>query len=137
MLNPKQERFCSEYVTCGNAAAAYRQAYGTTSDGTARANASKLLRNQKIQTRIAELQSEVASAAVCTAQEIQERLTSIARREQTDTVYLPNGTCAQRPTAVRDSIRALELLAKIHGMFITKTEVDMHGITPVVILNDI
>lgn len=137
MLKAKQERFCVEYVASGNAAAAYRLAYGTVNDGTARANASKLLRNPQVKTRIQELQAQVASAAVCTAQEIQERLTSIARREQTDTVYLPNGTCAQRPTAVRDSIRALELLAKISGMFITKAEMDMQGIMPVVILDDI
>ena len=132
-MKPKQEKFCIEYVASGNAASAYRLAYGTLNEATSRSNASKLLRNPAVQTRIQELQAQVASAAVCTAQEIQERLTSIARREQTDTVYLPNGTCAQRPTAVRDSIRALELLAKISGMFITKAEVDLQGIIPVVI----
>ena len=136
MLNPKQERFCTEYLKCGNQATAYRVAFGTTNANSARACASRLLASPEVQARLAELQAEVTSAEICAAHEIQARLSSIARREVVETVCLPNGEQTQRQTTVRDSLKALELLAKISGLT-TKQELEINGALPIVVRDDI
>jgi len=61
MLNPRQERFCQLYATCGNASAAYREAY----DGALGAGQSafSLLRNPEIKARVAELTGEASKRA--------------------------------------------------------------------------
>ena len=80
-LTAQQENFCLEYVRSGNAAQAYKAAYSVTNTGTAKANGSRLLKNPAVQSRIAELQAQVENEKICTAREIQERLSQIARRE--------------------------------------------------------
>ena len=137
MLSPQAEKFCVEYVASGNGKASYMAAFEVTNSGTARVNASKLLKRPEIQARLAELQAEMASAKICAATEIQERLSSIARREETEILYLPNGAKVEKPTSIRDSVKALELLAKVNGMFISKSEVDISGVVPVVIRDDV
>lgn len=136
MMTPKQERFCVEYLSTGNAAEAYQRAYGGGRD-SARTKASALLRKANIQARLSELQAEVVSEKILTATEIQERLSSIARRELYETITLPNGEQVQKQTSIKDSCRALELLAKVNGMFITRQEVDIKSLVPVTILDDI
>lgn len=136
MLSPQAEKFCVEYVATGNGKASYQSAFEVTNSGTARVNASKLLKRPEIQARLSELQAEMASAKICRATEIQERLSAVARRELYETVTLPNGEQVQKQTSIRDSVRALELLAKINSMFISKAEVDLQGIMPVIIKDD-
>ena len=137
MLSPQAEKFCGEYIASGNGKASYMAAFEVTNAGTARVNASKLLKRPEIQARLAELQAEIASSKICAAQEIQERLSSIARREETEILYLPNGAKVEKPTSIRDSVKALELLAKVNGMFIQRQEIDLNATLPVVIHDDI
>lgn len=136
MLNPKQQRFCVEYLKTGNAAQSYKLAFGISNDNAARASSCRLLKNPEIQARLAELQAEVANEKILSAQEIQERLSAIARREVYETVTLPNGAQFQKQTSIRDSARALELLAKINGLFVNRQEVELSGVLPVVINDD-
>lgn len=136
MLNEKQSRFCIEYVCCGIAREAYQRAFGGT-DATARVNSTKLMKNPAIQDRIREIQSELASAKIATAQEVQERLTQILRRELSDTVYLPNGTSIERPAQIRDVLKAAEMLAKVQGLFISKAELEITNLPTVAIIDDI
>lgn len=137
MLTPKQEKFVTEYLQHGNATQAYKTAFGTRNDNSARASASKLLRNPDVAARVVELQAKVTLAGVCTAEEIQKRLSSIARREETETVHLPNGGSVQRQASIRDATRALELLAKINGLLVAKQEIDLSGALPVIIKDDL
>ena len=52
-LTLKQKRFIDEYIISGNATQAYRKAgYSAKSDGTAWTEASKLLRNPKVQAEL-------------------------------------------------------------------------------------
>lgn len=136
MLNPMQERFCIEYVASGNGKASYQAAFGVTNESTARVNASKLLKNPEVQARLKELQAELASKKICTATEIQERLSTVARREVYETITLPTGQQVEKQTSIRDSVKALELLAKINGMFLSKAEVEISGAVPVIIKDD-
>ncbi|WP_431626192.1 terminase small subunit [Enterobacter asburiae] len=60
-LTPKQEAFCQAYIETGNASEAYRTAYAADKmkPETVNRNAKSLLDNNKIATRVAELQGEI------------------------------------------------------------------------------
>ena len=131
-LNPKQEIFCLEYSKSGNATEAYRTAYGATNDSIAATNASRLIRNAKIQDRLKELSDELSSEKIMDARELQERLTAIARGEVTEEIFL-NGERTQRQATIRDKLKAIELLCRVQGLFLSKTDINVSGLVPVVI----
>ena len=58
-LTPKQEKFCLKYIETGNASEAYRQAYDAENmkSATINRNATALLDNNNITTRLEELRS--------------------------------------------------------------------------------
>ena len=136
-LNPKQEKFCCEFIACGNATAAYKVAYPNVGDNTARVNASRLLADKRIQVRLKELQAEMTSEKICDSVELQEFLSRVVRRELTEELYLPSGERQERANSVRDALKAAELLARISGIYVTKAEVDVQGVVPVVIHDDV
>ena len=104
-----QENFCMEFVRCGNATEAYKKAgYKVRSDNTAAVCAAKLLRNAKVQSRIAELREELDSHKIMDAAERRELLTQFARDEE---------------TAKPDRLKAMDLLNKMDGVYINKTQV--------------
>lgn len=131
MLNPKQEKFCLEYASCGNATQAYLKVYGGN-ELSAAAQSSRLIRKDNIRARLKELADEIASQRICTAIELQERLTAIIRREVTEEIILPSGEKIERQVSIRDILKAIEILARIQGLFITKEEVDIKN-APVII----
>lgn len=109
MMQRLQENFCVEFVRCGNATEAYKNAgYKVRSDNTAAVCAAKLLRNAKVQSRIAELRSEMDSHKIMDAVERRELLTQFARDEE---------------TAKPDRLKAMDLLNKMDGVYINKTQV--------------
>ena len=104
-----QEKFCIEFVRCGNATEAYKRAgYKARSDKVAGTAAARLLGNVGIQRRIVELQSEMDSHKIMDAAERRELLTQFARDED---------------TGKTDRLRAMDLLNKMDGMYINKTQI--------------
>ena len=136
ILNPKQEQFCCEFIACANATAAYKAAYGAVSDNTARVNASRLLADSRIQSRLRELQAEVVSDKICDSIELQEFLSRVVRRELSEEIFLPSGEKIQRQNSVRDALKAAETLARISGLFVNRQEVELNGTLPVVVIED-
>ena len=130
-LTPRQEKFIEEYVKSGNASSAYVAAYGGGSD-SARAKSSVLLRKANVRARLEELQAEMASAAIATSRELQEKLTAIIRGETSEEVILASGERVRRQVAIRDVLKAIELLLKVQGAFVIKQEVSVNSV-PVVI----
>lgn len=59
-LTPKQDNFCRLYIELGNASEAYRQAYDADdmNQNTVNKNASVLLENPKVATRLEQIRSE-------------------------------------------------------------------------------
>ena len=109
MMQRLQENFCVEFVRCGNATEAYKKAgYKVRSDNTAAVCAAKLLRNAKVQSRIAELREELDSHKIMDAAERRELLTQFARDEE---------------TGKADRLKAMDLLNKMDGVYINKTQV--------------
>ena len=103
------ENFCLEIVQSGNGTEAYKKAgYKVKSDNAAAVGAAKLLRKAKVQKRIAELRSEMDSHKIMDAAERRELLTQFARDEE---------------TGKADRLKAMDLLNKMDGVYINKTQV--------------
>ena len=89
LSNAKWERFCLEYAKSANATDSYRKVYKSKSSTQVLSqSASRLLKNEKIQARLAELHEEMASEKIANAAEVQERLTRILRLEETEDVVV-------------------------------------------------
>ena len=96
-------------MRCGNATEAYKNAgYKVRSDKVAGVCAAKLLGNARIQRRIDELRREMDSRKIMDAAERRELLTQFARDEE---------------TGKTDRLRAVDLLNKMDGIYVTKTQV--------------
>ncbi len=85
-LSNQQKLFCQEYLKLGmNGTQAYLNIYKSCKkESTAMTNASRLLRNAKVQDYIQELQSKVEDKAVVTIEDIVKELTIIAFTDRTN-----------------------------------------------------
>ena len=108
IVTERQERFCIEFVRCGNATEAYRCAgYKPNSAHAAEVRGSELLRNVEVRERIAQLREKMDSEKIMDAAERREVLTAIARNK------------GQEP---QDRIRAIDTMNKMDGLYINKTQ---------------
>lgn len=123
-LNVRQEAFCWHYAKTGNATESYKAAgYAPKSESAASSSASLLLRNPRVQARLAQITEELNSAKIASVREVQERLTAILRGELQEERVVVEGIgmgeseariikCAPQH---KDAIKAGELLAKMQG----------------------
>lgn len=67
-LTQRQENFCLAYIETGNASEAYRKAYNAvrSSEKSVWENASKLLNNTKVISRLEKLRAKAADRAIIT-----------------------------------------------------------------------
>ena len=136
-LTIKQENFCIEYAKSGNATLAYEKAgYKTKGQGRG-VEACKLLKKPNIQARLAELAEENRSPKIADMKEAQERLTAIARRLETEEFYLPDGSEVSKKAAIRDALKAWELLGKMQGAFLDRQQVEVQGQISVSFVDDV
>lgn len=134
LKNAKWEMFCLEYSKKANATDSYKNAgYKVKNDASAAASAIKLLKNPKIQARLAELHEEMASEKIAGAAEIQERLTSILRGELQEEVVVVEGVekgvteariVLKRPSNA-DAIKAGQTLAKMQGAYESTVNINL------------
>lgn len=134
LANPKWEAFCLHYAKTGNASEAYKNAgYSTKNERSIYSNCNRLLKNDDIKARLAELAAETASAEIANIAEIQRRLTSILRGELQEEQIVVEGCgdgvseakVMQRQPQLKDVIKAGETLARMQGGFDTKVQVEM------------
>ena len=128
-LTQQQELFAQNIAKGMNDTDAYKAAgYKAKNDQTAQACGSRLRLRPKIQARLRELADEARAPNIMDRQQIQSRLTEYAlRKEQPDEVV---------PT-VAESIKAMEMLSRLQGLFIDKQQVELSGALPVMIRNDV
>ena len=134
LLNPKQEAFCLHYAKTGNATESYKKAgYNPKNDNSAGANARRLLLNDKIKARLAELSAEMASEKIADIREIHEYLTSVIRGETTEETVVVEG-CGDGiseakimdiRTPNRERIKAAVELAKMKGAYDSRLKVEV------------
>ena len=108
-MTDRQEKFCIEFVRCGNATEAYKAAgYDVKTEKAAGVNASRLLGNASVQEKIASLREKLQDEKLMDAKERREVLTLIARNQ-----------CEE----AQDRIRAIDTMNKMDGVYINKVEV--------------
>ena len=113
-LNEKQRRFCELYVSNGyKQTEAYQEAYGLDSKDSAKVNASRILKNEKVREYITQLQKEAFEAQCINAERVATKLAEIAFADKSDQYYTaPN------------QLKALDLLQKQLGLQNSKIEVN-------------
>lgn len=107
--NPRHERFAQLIASGESGAGTYQTCYGTNG-ASAEAAASRLLRNDKVRKRVAELQSAAATEAVLTLERKRQLLADIAEGRQQE-------------AKISDRLRAIELDARLAGEFHEKLDV--------------
>ena len=130
-MTEKQKRFADEYLKDLNGTRSYKIAYPSVKrDGTAAAAASKLLRNHKVRDYIERAMETMHSERIADAEEILRYLTSVLRGESKAEVIVVESqgagvSAARRLTKgpdERERLKAAELLAKYHQLFVPKVE---------------
>ncbi len=125
-MNDQQERFCAEYIIDHNGTqAAIRAGY---SEKTAAPAASRLLRDVKIKSRIAELEADIPKRdTIATATEVLEHFTAVMRGEVFDQVVKRdedgNLQRVEVQAKLSDRNKAAEALAKHYALLVEKVEV--------------
>ena len=122
-LTVKQEKFCIEYSRTGNAVKSYINAYNKPKDkyNSAGVESNRLLKNPKIKARLRELYESHNRKKIMQAEEMKIKLTELARDSEDR----------------KSALKAIELLAKMGGLFISRQELDISSSIPVVIKDDI
>lgn len=128
-----QEKFCLEYAKLGNARQAYINAgykYNKDKPNITDVNACRLLKNDKVKARLAELAEKAEEDSIADIKEMQQILTSIIRQEATEEVIVLNsikGTFdkTNKKPALKEVISAVEKLGKMQGAFKDKVELEI------------
>ena len=122
-LTVRQEKFCIEYSRTGNAVKSYINAYNKPKNryNSAGVESNRLLKNPKIQARLREIYETHNRKKIMQAEEMKIKLTELARDSEDK----------------KSALKAIELLAKMGGLFINKQELEISGILPTVIKDDI
>ena len=141
-LNERQKAFVDYYIQTGNLSESVRKA-GYTSKNPG-AHRIELLKNPKIRTAVDKRLAQLESERTATTQEVLEYLASVMRGEAVEEVVVNVGTDkgftkpekVKAQVSAKDRLKAAEMLAKVKGLFITKAELDVQGVIPVVIRDD-
>lgn len=137
LANKRHEKFCHEYIKDMNATqAAIRTGY---SEKSAESQSSRLLRNDKVKKRVAELRDAYFNENIMTAQQVEYELTRIALGLSNEKQVVIEGTgegCSEariidKPPDEKSRLKALELMAKRHRILSGDTTID---IKPVLIV---
>lgn len=137
LQNKRHEKFCHEYIKDMNATqAAIRTGY---SEKTAKMQGSRLMTNDDIKARVAELREAYFNENIMTAQQVEYELTRIALGLSNEKHVVIEGTgdgysearIIDKPPDEKSRLKALELMAKRHRILSGDTTID---IKPVIIV---
>lgn len=137
LKNKRHEKFCHEYIKDMNATqAAIRTGY---SKKTAKMQGSRLMTNDDIKMRVAELRDAYLDENIMTAKQVEYELTRIALGLSTEKSVVIEGQgdgwstarIMDKPPDERSRLKALELMAKRHRILSGDTTIDVQ---PVIIV---
>ena len=137
LKNKRHEKFCHEYIKDMNATqAAIRTGY---SKKTAKMQGSRLMTNDDIKMRVAELRDAYLDENIMTAKQVEYELTRIALGLSTEKTVVIEGQgdgwstarIMDKPPDERTTQNPLELLAKRHRILSGDTTIDVQ---PVIIV---
>lgn len=141
-LNTRQVLFVDFYIQSGNATESAKKAgYSAKS---AYQLGCELLKNAKIQAAIDARLKQLESERIAKDKEVLEYITAVMRGETEEEVVMNIGTGkgftrvekVKAQVSAKERLKAAEMLAKVKGMFISRQEVELQGVIPVVIRDD-
>jgi len=125
-LTAKQEKFCQEYIKCGNQSEAYRLSYEVgenTKDKTVWEAACRVMADSKVSARVFELQELAQERTLTTVDSL-----TIELNEAKDLAVKTN-----QPSAMTGAIMGK---AKLHGLDIQKIDMNLNGVLTMDRLSD-
>lgn len=127
-LNSKHKAFADHYLKDPNrnARRAYKKVYPKVKDSAADTNASRLLKNAKVQEYVKSIENKATENVLITNEEIfagYKTILNVGLKQYE--VKLKNGKIINVLVDPKNSKGALDSLAKIKGMFVEKIEVDV------------
>jgi len=108
MLSEQQKKFADYFIESGNATEAYRRAGYKSKGAAAEANASRLIRNDKVQEYIAKRNKQLESDRVASMEEVKQFWTNTMRDNEAE---------------IKDRLKASEYIAKTNAAFIEKQQI--------------
>ena len=131
MLTPKQEKYVQNLIKGMSQREAYKNSYDAKNmkDETIDSKACELLKKDKIKERYEELQEKADNEAIMSAIERKKWLTDVITGEIKEKIFL-DGVQAERDAYLSDKMKAMEILNKMSGEYVTKIEGDI-GVTTI------
>ena len=128
-LNARQAAFVNHYTSGPTRGNATRSAEAAGYGGTEQAlnvTGSRLLSNPKVAAALQGMHEAARTEAIMDLRERKEILTRIARGEITEPKMMGSGDTAsvEDVCQTKDRIKAIEVLSKIEGDFVTRVETD-------------
>lgn len=139
MMTDRQRKFADEYLIDLNITRAYRKSYPAVKrDETACQAGSRLLKNVNVRAYIDERMEVLRSMKIAEAREVLEYLTAVMRGEKESEIVVTSGGEDAEPRTVRkmDRIKAAELLAKYHQLFVAKVQVEAEKSCGLIVLQE-
>ena len=125
MLTAKQEKYVQNLVKGLSQREAYRKAYPSSlkwKDNIVDSKASNLFKNGKVLARYNELIDKADDEAIMSAKERMIWLTNVINGNVTNTTYDSNGNAYNNEAYISDKLKAVDVLNKMSGEYITKLE---------------
>jgi len=141
LKNERRERFCKELIIDGNQTQAYIRA-GYSPRG-ANKLAARLMANDGVRARVAELMAEKDAELIAKGDEVLKYLTAVMRGETEAEVVVVEGTgdgcsdarCIKKAPDEKERLKAAELLGKRYGLYTDNFM--LNGLVPVTIIDDV
>lgn len=114
-LTDKQRLFCDEYLKDFNATRAYKSVYGGVKQHSAETAASRLLKNDEVQSYIDDQYYDAHAALIAEGRELRRFLTRCIRGEVTEEVVIQGGKIT-KGISIKDRLKCAAMLMKITNM---------------------
>lgn len=140
MLTIKQEKFVQELLKGKSQREAYKSAYDSINmnDNTIDNKASLLFKNAKVRVRYDELKEKMLEAPfIASSTDVLRELSDIALGTKKFPATDMFGKDIETNVTVAQRIKALEIMAKHHGLLVDKVQVDGNINAGVTIIDDI
>jgi phage terminase small subunit len=133
MLTPKQEKFIQNIVKGMSQRQAYKDAYDVKkmTDESIDVEACKLFNDTKVSQRYQELIEQLENEAILTAKERMKWLSEVVKDIQKEDLYITvEGEMTKvgsKNADLNTKLKALDILNKMSGEYITKVEADVNS----------
>lgn len=126
MLNIKQEKFIQNIINGMSQRQAYKDAYNAKySDKSIDEKASTLFNSEKVQERYKELLKELEDKSIMSAKERMIWLTDVIQGRIKHITYGSEGQEYENEAYINDKMKAIDILNKMSGEYVTKVEADV------------